>query len=105
MVTPRYAAEGVRGVGMTRKLISTCSAGLVDFRSDKERIARSTRQTAHGIREQNRQARPQRGVPVLASAPAAPAGAWLPDPSGAAGLLRWWDGWQWTSATAVVTTS
>lgn len=30
-----------------------------------------------------------------------PAG-WYADPAGAAGVLRWWDGWQWTPYTAPV---
>lgn len=87
-------------MGVTRKLLSTCSAGLVDFRSDKERIARSTRQTAHGVRRQNRMISQQRlqdmlGQPAWMPPPA----GWYPDPGGMR-VLRWWDGRQWTSATA-----
>lgn len=99
---PRYAAKGVLAVGVTRKLLSTCSAGLVDFRSDKERVARSARKTLHATRRQNRLLRQQ--PPAIGAAPAvaAPQGHWLPDPAGVPGLLRWWDGYQWTSSTAVV---
>jgi hypothetical protein len=39
-------------MGVTRKMISLCTFGLVDFRSDKERIARSTRHTAKEARRQ-----------------------------------------------------
>lgn len=41
-------------VGVTRKTLSMLSFGLIDFRSDKERIARSTRKVDKGVREQNR---------------------------------------------------
>lgn len=39
-------------MGMIRKTISVCTLGLVDFRSDKERTARYTRQTRNAAREQ-----------------------------------------------------
>jgi hypothetical protein len=39
-------------VGVFRKFTSISTMGLVDFRSDKERIARSTRQSAHELRKQ-----------------------------------------------------
>lgn len=32
-------------MGVTRKLASTSTLGLIDFRSDKERIARNTKKT------------------------------------------------------------
>ena len=41
-------------MGVTRKTLSVFSFGLIDFRSDKERIARSTRKADKGIQEQNR---------------------------------------------------
>lgn len=41
-------------MGATRKTLSTLTLGLIDFRSDKERIARQTRKTAKATREQNR---------------------------------------------------
>lgn len=41
-------------MGVIRKNLSIWTFGLIDFRSDKERIARSTRKTDKGIREQNR---------------------------------------------------
>ena len=37
-------------MGMTRKLMSVSTVGLIDFRSDKERIARYTRQTRNAQR-------------------------------------------------------
>ena len=40
-------------MGMIRKTLSLSTAGLIDFRSDKERIARSTRK---GSRQAKRQA-------------------------------------------------
>lgn len=100
--TPRYAAEGVPAVGVTRKLLSTCSAGLVDFRSDRERVARSARKTLHATRAGNRLLRqvsapaaPFFGGPVL------PPAGWYPD-QGRPDRLRWWDGQQWTPRTATV---
>jgi hypothetical protein len=39
-------------VGIIRKSISVSTLGLVDFRSDKERIARSTRKSAKQAKEQ-----------------------------------------------------
>ena len=91
-------------MGMTRKLLSMCTAGLVDYRSDRERIARSARHTAHALNQQNRLLRQQNRAMTSGPqvGPTAPAPAWLPDPSGQPGLLRWWDGGQWTSSTATV---
>lgn len=41
-------------MGIIRKTMSLGTAGLVDFRSDKERIARSTRKTSREAREQTK---------------------------------------------------
>lgn len=41
-------------MGVMRKVLSLNTLGLVDFRSDKERIARSTRHTAKELKIQNR---------------------------------------------------
>jgi hypothetical protein len=41
-------------MGMTRKFLSTMTLGWIDFRSDKERIARSTRKTAKEARKQRK---------------------------------------------------
>jgi hypothetical protein len=41
-------------VGIVRKSLSICTLGLVDFRSDKERIARSTRHTAKQAKQQTK---------------------------------------------------
>jgi hypothetical protein len=41
-------------VGVIRKTLGVSTFGLIDFRSDKERIARSTRKVDKGIQEQNR---------------------------------------------------
>jgi len=41
-------------VGLIRKTASLSTLGVVDFRSDKERIARSTRRTDKAIREQTK---------------------------------------------------
>jgi type II secretory pathway pseudopilin PulG len=41
-------------MGLLRKMTSVSTVGMVDLRSDKERTARSARQTAQALREQNR---------------------------------------------------
>lgn len=89
-------------MGMTRKLLSACTAGLVDFRSDRERVARSARKTLHATRRQNRLISQQGQGQAWTPVPPPPSGQWLPDPNGTPGLLRWWDGYQWTASTAVV---
>lgn len=110
-------------MGFTRKMMSISTAGLVDFRSDKERTAAYTRQAKREakkqtelMRQQTRlmQAqqrtaqRPAAGVPVPAvpqptvppqgqAAPPPPPGppaGWYPDPSGAK-TLRFWNGGMW----------
>jgi hypothetical protein len=49
-------------VGITRKTLSILTAGIIDFRSDKERIARYTRQTRDSVRAQG-QGAPGSGLP------------------------------------------
>jgi hypothetical protein len=90
-------------MGMTRKLLSTCTGGIIDFRSDKERTARSARLTHHEARRMRRavgrgQTARQAGAqgwpaPVP---PTTPPADWYPDPHGRPGMLRWWDGQRWT---------
>lgn len=41
-------------MGLFRKMTSISTGGAVDFRSDKERIARSTRQGAKAVKAQNK---------------------------------------------------
>jgi len=41
-------------MGLTRKTLSMCTVGMIDFRSDKERIARSTRRSAAEVAKQTR---------------------------------------------------
>jgi hypothetical protein len=41
-------------MGMTRKALSFTTFGLIDYRSDKERIARSTRKAAKQARKQTK---------------------------------------------------
>jgi hypothetical protein len=90
-------------MGMTRKLLSTCTGGIVDFRSDKERIARSSRLAHHEARRQTKLMRRQgrtaqqagaQGWPTTEVGRAAaryiarqdrqdrPPDGWRPDPNG-----------------------
>lgn len=46
-------------VGMTRKTLSMCTLGLIDYRSDKERVARSARLTKQSVKEQTKLMRQQ----------------------------------------------
>ena len=48
-------------MGMTRKLLSISTAGAIDFRSDKERIARSAKKTAKELKKQTKLMKRQRG--------------------------------------------
>ncbi|WP_328952666.1 hypothetical protein [Kitasatospora purpeofusca] len=41
-------------MGVFRKLTSMGTLGLVDFRSDKERIARNTKQTVKELKKQTK---------------------------------------------------
>jgi hypothetical protein len=111
-------------MGITRKVLSVTSLGLVDFRSDKERTAAYTRGTRKAAREQTKLLAEQNQIlarqqvaphPTAAHSPAArpvhaapaqlaagdgrgplPAG-WYVDPS--SGCMRWWDGAHWTQYT------
>lgn len=70
-------------------MLSICTLGLIDFRSDKERTARYARHTRNAVRAQ---------APLLAPPvppvhpPTIPAG-WYPC---GPGVERWFDGYQWT---------
>lgn len=44
-------------MGIIRKTMSVSSAGLIDYRSDKERIARSTKKTHKAVKEQTKEAK------------------------------------------------
>lgn len=41
-------------MGITRKFLSAITFGFIDFRSDKERIARSSRKTAKQAKKQTK---------------------------------------------------
>lgn len=94
-------------MGIIRKTVSLSTLGLVDFRSDRERTAKYTREARNEARRQTRllrqaDARGRIGEHVAPPAPPAmqsqPAGGWYPDPNGTA-WLRWWDGQGWTEYT------
>lgn len=73
-------------------MLSICTLGLIDFRSDKERTARYTRHTRNAVRAQA----PLLAPPVAPPPPSMPPG-WYPDHT--TGGQRWFDGHQWTAAT------
>jgi hypothetical protein len=86
-------------MGLFRKMTSLSTLGAVDFRSDKERIARYTRQTRNAVR-----GKPQgRSIADVIQdrrqpAPVAlPLPGWYPDPVDAR-YVRWFDGYQFVGA-------
>lgn len=86
-------------MGVFRKITSISTLGLVDFRSDKERVARYARQTRNAVRAQSQgQMQYMYREQLIANQPPAPPG-WYPSPDGLA-CLRWFDGVQWTSYTS-----
>jgi hypothetical protein len=102
-------------MGLMRKMTSISTLGLVDYRSDKERIAKYTRQTRNATRaalaqnakslnnQSNQlaqahvhhvetQVTAHQLAPQQAPPQGPPAG-WYPAPDGA---TRWWDSYRWT---------
>lgn len=84
-------------------MMSVSTAGAIDFRSDKERIAHSARLTKQEAKKQTRimreSAKTQQQLLAAGSAPATtgPPAGWYADDSG----MRWeWDGQAWTGRTA-----
>ena len=57
-------------MGLIRKSMSVYSLGLIDFQSDRERMARSARLTKQAVRKQNRMIAAQSRAPR----PATPSG-------------------------------
>lgn len=102
-------------MGITRKLLSISTMGMIDFQSDKERVARSARLTKQATRKGNRLLRKQtrrqskqhrellaqqrmaQVTPQPVYVPPTRAG-WYADPQ-VPGFVRWWDGVRWTDAT------
>ena len=82
-------------MGLIRKVLSVSTVGMVDFRSDKERVALNAKQTRNAIRKQVapgvRQANIREGMK-----PQPTSADWYPDP-GNPGYRRYWDGAQWTA--------
>lgn len=68
-------------MGLTRKFTSAMTLGAVDFRSDKERTARYTRQTRNAVRQQKKNVAP--------SAPVSPVPTYAPPG------WYYWDGTRW----------
>jgi type II secretory pathway pseudopilin PulG len=99
-------------VGIIRKTMSVSTLGLVDFRSDKERTARYTRQTRNAARAQiAQQARnlelQRQQLAALdhantreATKPVTTEPGWYADP-GNPTYVRWFDGRQWTNHVQV----
>jgi hypothetical protein len=97
-------------LGVTRKLLSASTAGLIDWKSDKERVAASNKKIERQSKKQTKLlkeqvdvlrqqvAQPAPAPQVSAAAPAGPPAGWMVD-SADATLLRWWDGSRWTEHT------
>ncbi len=58
-------------MGLIRKTMSMSTGGLIDFRSDKERIARSTRQAKNEAKKQTALLKQQNRIQQLTAAAAA----------------------------------
>jgi hypothetical protein len=101
-------------MGLLRKAMSISTIGLIDYRSDKERIARYTRQTRNATRvaaAQNARIRNnQREQLAQAHVHHVEQQTKLPDPhppyvfapgwyNYGDGIFRWFDGYQWTPHT------
>lgn len=108
-------------MGLFRKTTSAFTAGAVDFRSDKERIARNTKAGAKAVKKQNQllkqqmkqqerlaaaqastapavaAASPATVAPRSSSSPQAKPG-WYDDAAHPE-VLRWWSGATWTDNT------
>lgn len=113
-------------MGLIRKVASLATVGAVDFKSDKERIASSTRKGARAAKQQVRATKQQtemlkqqaqaqaallaqQQTPVMPPpmpapvAPVAMPAGWYPDPQ-TPGMNRYWDGLAWTATTAPAAT-
>lgn len=88
-------------MGLIRKMASVSTLGAVDFRSDRERTARYTKQTRNAVRAQTAQqaALEQQRRQAAAQPPhqAPPPPGWYQDPRDPS-MMRWWDGATWTDA-------
>lgn len=73
-------------MGVMRKGLSVWSMGLVDFRSDKERIARSTRIGAHAAKKNARLLRDQNKLLASQSEPDEPVASDKKKPA-----WQWWN--------------
>jgi type II secretory pathway pseudopilin PulG len=95
-------------VGIIRKTMSVSTLGLVDFRSNKERTARYTKQTRNAARAQVAQSATNLGLQRQqlaaldhanvreATNPVTTEPGWYGDP-GNPTHARWFDGRQWTN--------
>lgn len=92
-------------MGLIRKAMSVGTVGIVDFRSDKERIAAYTKASKKQAKKQTeimrRQlAAQQRELVVAGQAPSEAVVQPTPTPAGwypNGNCLRYWDGIQWTN--------
>ena len=101
-------------MGIIRKTMSVSTAGLIDFRSDKERAAAYGKGTRKEARKQTKLMEQQLAVqqaaatqavaapvavpmpvPAQAPAPQLPPAGWYQDANNPA-VNRWFDGTQWT---------
>lgn len=104
-------------MGVIRKTMSISTVGIIDFRSDKERIARSTRKTSKAAKEQTKLLQAQLDIqqhqmlqaqsasaiqhnatiiPSMQPVPVSMPPGWYE----INGISRWWNGNEWLDHTA-----
>jgi type II secretory pathway pseudopilin PulG len=87
-------------VGLIRKTLMIGTGGLVRGSSKKQRVAKAQlKELRQQTRTAEQQVKAQRSVSQRVPATATPAAGWYPDQT-TPGLLRYFDGQQWTNQTA-----
>lgn len=87
-------------MGLIRKTLMISTAGAVRGSSKKQRVAKAQlKELRQQTRIAEQQARAQQAANQQAPVPVSPAAGWYPDQT-TPGMLRYFDGRQWTNQTA-----